>query len=425
MPYTPQQEAVLKKYRIMLQDGTLRMVDLRQPTTAGGYPPGPGPLISTDAINRLLAADTSPNQVWLDWIFFQAGGGINAKEATAEALRQIRDRFIDERTNGWTHPETGIFQQPVPREQAEARWVAAESRFREVLAVCDQDAAKRLRTFGYFRDWPGDQNRYVTVVDAVKNYLKFYKKLLVMNRELVRSGGEVLASEPAGIPAVEDMIGITKKVDRYFASKKARTDVRYELIYEDDIIRALAPYTYAAAVHYGYDLWPWASRKSFEQVLGGEHQDWRFQDVWKQKTSTGSFIIYLSFKGPVPAWVTRRDGTWEVKDLADLALELNKQHVRDNTDEWTVYDQENRNTLTVGQIKQMIMDEPTRQDPAEQETPYGRGPNVYNTAEEAQRVVNSLDRALGSIKKWLAKVDPAKIKSDVLTLENPKKTARA
>jgi hypothetical protein len=411
---------VLKKYRIMLQDGNLRTVDLRQPTAAGGQPPGPGPLVSPNVINRLLAADTTPNQIWLDWIFFQAGGGVKAKEATDDALRQIRDRFIDERTNGWTHPETGVFQQPVPREQAEARWVAAEPRFREVLAVCDQDAVKRLRTFGYFRDWPGDQNRYANTVDAVQRYLKLYKKLLVMNRESVRTGGEELPFSPEKITNVEAMNEITTKVDRYFASKKARTDVRYDLIYEDDLIRALAPYTYAAAVHYGYDLWPWASRKNFDQVLSGDKQDWRFQDVWKQKTGAGSFIVYLTFKGPVPAWVTRRDGSWEVKDLADLALELNKVHVKSNTNEWTVYDQENRNTLTIGQIKQMILDEPTRVDPAEQETPVVRGPNVYSTPEEAQKVVAALDQALQAIKKWLAKADMAKVKSDVLTLENPK-----
>lgn len=419
MPYTPQQEAVLKKYRILLPDGNVRTVDLRQPTNAGGQPPGPGPLVSPDVVNRLLAADSTPDQRWLDWIFFQAGGGTAAKDQTADALKQIRDRFIDERTNGWTHPETGVFQAAVPREQAEARWVAAEPRFREVLAVCDQDAVKRLRTFGYFRDWPGNNQSYAKVVEAITSYLKLFKKLQIMNKENVRSGGETLGDAPESVATVDAMVEITKKVDRYFASKKARTDIRIASdrpVYEDDIIRVIVPLTYAAAVRYGYDLWPWASRKSFEAVLSGEKTDWRFQDVWKQKTGAGSIIVYLNFQGPVPAWMTRRDGNWEVKDLTDLALELDKNKARENSDTWTVYDQENRNTLTIGQIKQMIMDEPTRVDPADQETPYTRGPNAYSTAEEAMKVVQSLDKALAAIKKWLVKFDTKSIHSDVLTL---------
>ena len=248
MPYSEPQIAVLKKYRIMNPDGSLRTVDLRQPTNAGGNPPGPGPLVSPDAVNRLLKADNTPEGRWLDWILFQAGGGQKAKEATADALRQIRDRFIDERTNGWTHPETGKYQPPVPREQAEQRWVAAEPKFRDVLAVCDQDAVKRLRTFGYFRDWPGNANIYANVVDAITKYLKMYSKLLTMNKEVTREGGETLPDTPDQVPTWERAAEIAKKVERYFASKKARTDIREETIYDDDVITALAPLTYAASV---------------------------------------------------------------------------------------------------------------------------------------------------------------------------------
>lgn len=417
MPYSEPEVAVLKKYRIMNPDGTLRTVDLRQPTQAGGQPPGSGPLVSPDALNRLLKADTTPDKRWLDWIFFQAGGGQKAREATADALRQIRDRFIDERTNGWTHPETGKYQPPVPRDQAEARWVAAEPKFRDVLAVCDQDAVKRLRTFGFFRDWPGNANVYANVVDAVGKYLKFYPKLTQMNKEMAREGGEALPENPNDIPTWERMAEIAKKVERYFASKKARTDIREETIYDDDVITALAPLTYAAAVKYGYDIWPWASRKGFEAVLAGDQQDWRFRDEWKQHTQRGSVFVYLTFKVPVPAWVTRRDGNWELKDLTDLALALDKDKLKDNPDVWVVYDQENRNTLTIGQVKEMILAEPTRVDPTDDESPIKRGANVYKDEAEAQHVVNSLDRAVKSVKKWAAKFDVKKIKSDVFTLD--------
>jgi hypothetical protein len=417
MAYSETEIAVLKNYRIMNPDGTWRTVDLRQPTQAGGQPPGPGPLVSPDAVNRLLKADTTPDKRWVNWIFFQAGGGQKAKEATADALRQIRDRFIDERTNGWTHPETGNYQPPVPREQAEARWAAAEPKFRDVLAVCDQDAVKRLRTFGFFRDWPGNANIYQNVVEVVTRYLKFYPKLQQMNKEMLRESGEQQPETPDGVTTWEHMGEVAKKVERYFASKKARSDIREETIYDDDVITALAPLTYAAAVKYGYDLWPWASRKGFDQVLSGETGDWRFRDEWKGQTQRGNTFVYLTFKVPVPAWVTRRDGNWELKDLTDLALALSKDNSRENTGAWVVFDQENRNTLTIDQVKQMIMAEPTRVDPTDEESPIKRGANVYKDEVEAGRVVASLDRAVKAIKKWISKFDPKAVKSDVFTLD--------
>lgn len=417
MAYTEPEVAILKKYRVLNPDGSFRTCNLTQPTNAGGNPPGPGPVMSPDVVSRLLKADTSPDKRWLDWIFFQSGGGAKSKDAAADALRQIRDRFIDERTNGWTHPESGKYQPPVPREQAEARWANSEAKFREVLAVCDQDAVKRLRTFGYFRDWPGNANIYQNVVAAITGYLKFYPKLLQMNKEVAREGGEPLPETPDAIPTWERMNEIAKKVERYFASKKARTDIRAETIYDDDVITAVAPLTYAAAVKFGYDMWPWANRKGFEAVLSGEKEDWRFKDEWKGRTGKGNVFVYLTFKVPVPAWVARREGNWELKDLTDLALELDKNTAAQPVNDWTVYDQENRNSLNVAQVKQMILAEPTRVDPAEDESPIRRGANAYKDEAEAKNVVASLDHALRAIKKWIGKFDAKKVKSDVLTLD--------
>lgn len=418
MAYSEQEFEVLKKYRIMNPDGTLRVVKLTQPAQAGGQAPGSGPIMAQDAINRLLKADTTPDKRWLDWIFFQAGGGTKAKEATADALRQIRDRFIDERVNGWTHPETSKYMSPVPREQAEARWVNAEPKFRDVLAVCDQDTVKKLRTFGYYRDWPGNANIYANVVQAMTNYLKMYDKLLTMNKEIARDGSDALPDKPELIPTWERMGELAKKVERYFASKKARTDIREQTIYDDDVITALAPLTYAASVKYGYDQWPWASRGEFEKVLSGDDpSSFRNRDEWKTKTSAGKVFVFLTFKTPVPAWVTRTGGNWELRDLTDLALELDKASSGANPDQWQVYDQENRNTLTIAKVKEMIMAEPTRVDPTDEESPIKRGANVYKTPEEAQQVVASLDRAVQAVRKWAVKFDATKIKSDVFTLD--------
>lgn len=421
MPYDPRELAVLQDYRILNPDGSMRTCNITQAARPGGEAPGLGPIMAPNVIKQLLAADTTPDKRWLSWIFNQAGGGEDAKKATADALRQIRDRFIDERTNGWTRPDTGVYQNPVPREIAEQRWVKSEPKFRDVLKVCDQDAVKRLKTFGYFRDWPGNNNVYEKVVEAITKYLKLYPKLKRMNKETARESGEQLPENPEDIPTFNRMLEVATKVERYFASKKARTDIRAETIYDDAQITALAPLTYAAAVKFGYDAWPWASKAGFENVLTGDHdpgQAWRNRDEWKEKTKNASGVfVYLNFKAPVPAWVARRDSNWELKDLTDLALHLAPENARQNTDTWTVFDQENRNTLTIAQVKQMILAEPTRVDPTDDESPITRGGNVYKDKSEAEAVVASLDRALAAVKQWYPKFDKKSVKADALTLD--------
>jgi hypothetical protein len=63
--------------------------------------------------------------------------------------------------------------------------------------------------------------------------------------------------------------------------------------------------------------------------------------------------------------------------------------------------------------------EPTREDPTDAESPIIRGGNAYKDQVEAQRVVDSLDRAVKAVKKRLA-AGSVKVHSDVLTLEAAK-----
>ena len=417
MNYSEPEIAVLKKYRILDRNGAPTMVNLIRPLTAGGPPPGHGPMVAPDVIKKLLAADTTPDKRWLDWIFFQAGGGQAAKDNVPVVMREIRDRFIDERINGFTHPRTNQFLPPVSREEAEKRWQAQLPHFEDLMVSCDQDTVKHLRVFGFFRDWPGDGESYKKVVEALTKYLSLYDKLRQMNAEVAREGGEPLPEKPEEIGTFTQMMEIATKTERYFASKKARGDIREETIYDDDMITAVAPLTYAAAVRYGYDLWPWASRANFERVLTSDGTAWNNRDEWKNLFNKGGAMVYLKFKVPVPAWMARRDGNFELKDLTDLAMHLSTSDADGNPDEWKVYDQENRNSLTIGVVKSMILAEPTRVDPADQESPLSRGRNVYKTAQEAEDVVQALQRAVQAVQRWLGAFDTKKIKRDALTLD--------
>jgi hypothetical protein len=433
--YSAPELAVLRKYRIIwpaghkttdgrtLANDEYRQFDLKSATT--GQKGGPGPLMAPDVVDKLLAADQTPDKKWLDWIFYQAAGGEKGEQMREAALQQIKDRFIDERVNGFQHPETHEYIPPVSREEATARWAKSEPKFRDILTVCDQDAVQKLNTFGYFRHWKGNDNIYEKVVNAVTRFQKFYKKLLQMNKEIAREDKEPVATEPSDIKTYEDMEKISSKVERYFASKAAREDIRYsghptrqdDLIYDDDYVTVMAPLTWAAAVQYGYPSWAWANRETFDEVLSNEGQDYR--NVWKANTGRGSIYVYIHFKVPVPGWVARTGGQFVLHHLDDLALELKANDLRGlkNWDKWTVWDQENRNTMSIKDVKDMIMAEPTRADSQDEEIPITRGGNMISTPEEAANIVKHLDAAIKAVVEWAHQFDPNLIKQDVTKLD--------
>ena len=378
---------------------------------------GRGPLLEQAAVNKLLAADTTPDKKWLAWIFDQAAGGEKGKQASLRALEQIKKRFVDERVSGFQHPQSKEYYSGVPRQNAEARWEKAKHKFAEIVDVADQDSVEKLGVYGFFRAWPGQAQIYAKVEKAITAFLKLYPKLLQMNKELRRESREELPSEPSQISSIEQMEQITKKVDRYFASKVARDDIRVDVIYDDDYITALAPLTYAAAVKYGHDDWAWANRAKFDEVLTGETRSYS-TDQWKANTTQGKVYVYLMFKVPVPSWISRKSSQFERRRLTNLALEMSRDALkRADPDQIVLWDEENLNTKRLGDIKRMILSEPTREpDPQDEEIPIKRGPNVYKSEEEAQQVVWHLEKAVEAVIKWARSFNSKRIKSDALTL---------
>jgi hypothetical protein len=336
----------------------------------------------------------------------------------------MKDRFIDERSNGWFNKKANRQEPAVGREVAEARWLACEPKFNELMRVCNQDGVAKLNTFGYYRHWPGNDRRYEKVVEAVTKFQSLAKQLLQMNKERAREGDEPLPSTPEDITDVAEMDKISAQVTRYFASKQARDDVRLgghpkrkdSMIYNDDYLYAVSPLTWAAAVRYGYDEWAWANREKFDTMLASEgNNDWN--NEWKNRSNKGKVYVYIVFKVPVPVWLTRHQGSFKRLSLTNLALELNAKELKTglgSPDEWLVWDEENRNTLTIADVKEMILAEPTRVDQQDAELPIPRGANVYKSDKEAQEVVAHLDMALQAIQEWGAAFDPKTIKADAL-----------
>ena len=414
MDYSPKVKEILRKYNIIQPDGSLTQVNLLRPVAK---PLGAGPLLDADAISKLVAADTTPDSSWTDWILYQAAGGDPGKQMTENAMKQIETRFINERVNGYTNPKTKKYMPGVSKEEALARWQVAGPKLKEMLSVGNQDSVSNLQIFGFFRSWPGRDRIYEKVVSAVTNFLAVRDKAVQMNKDVKKDGGEQVGIDPEDYKNCDELNRATEQVKHYFASLSARQDVRLashpsrkdSVIYDDDYVTVLVPLTWAAAVRYGYDQWAWANRDTFNSVLSKPGQEYR--NEWKNRTSKGSFYVYITFNTPVPGWVSMRDRKFAMRTLRSLAVELSANDVDQDPNTWIVWDEENRNTLKISDVKAMILAEPTRKDDPEIQIPLGR---VYQNQQEAEEVVKHLDAALEATAEWLKSFDRKSIQVDPL-----------
>lgn len=418
MEHPPEVMAALKKAKVIdPQTGAIRVTKLLNPPPARSVP-----IIQPATLKRLLEADTTPDHRWTYWLLYEAAGGKEAVKTGEKVYLAARQRMLAALMHGVTRTLPNGEKKTYPpqsREAATKYLDDMEEKNRAEFFFGDEDFVQKGHAF--YNEWPGGPNeRYAKVTQALTEFLKIGDLLKKMNGQLVKEGSKPLPDSPDEIESVAEMNDITKKVHRYFAASKARTDIRVDMIYDDAEITALCPLTYAAAVKYGWDEWDWANKQGFETLLTSEHA---FKDAWKSAANGGKYYVYLTFKGPVPAWVSRKNGTFQQFDLTDLALMVPKTGLSSvgagDFDSVVVYDQENAAPRTVGQIKDMILAEPSRTEDTEEdedESPIKRPRNVYKTDEEAQRVVAHLDKALAAISQWAKTFDPATIKGDTLRL---------
>jgi hypothetical protein len=358
---------------------------------------GAGPLLDPEVINRFLQADTTPEKRWLDWMLFQAGGGRPAKGRSKEFLQNIKEDWFSKHVTGYTNKRTGVKYPPVTPQEAERSWNEAEHRFVTMSEVGDQDLVIERNIFGFFRHWPGQNRMYERIALAVAKFLKLRRKVEAVNKHGVEVG-----MEPSDYSDVNDLEAAIKKVDTFFNTRAARQDVRIDQdkkIYDDEVIRVLAPLTYAAAVHYGWGEWDFAGKDAFNAQMTGTGQSWN--NPWQKFMSDGNAFVYIHFKYPVPGWVAFESERFRRYSLQNLALVLKEPQLRKFDPNGTpVYDEENRHVLTLGEVREMILNEPKREyDPEKDEYPY-KNPKVYSDPAEAEEIVRHFDAALKAIAQW-------------------------
>lgn len=74
------------------------------------------------------------------------------EQGIQNALNNLKNRFVDERVHGFVHPASGQQIPPVPREEAEARWVAVAQQFLAHMSEFSPAHSQRLGTHRWVDD---------------------------------------------------------------------------------------------------------------------------------------------------------------------------------------------------------------------------------------------------------------------------------
>lgn len=411
MPYNANELKTLIKCKILTDDGKPREVALNMKPRDTPNPLGKGPVMDEGAVAKLISADKTPDQRWLPWIFYEAAGGTDGEEESEKRLDNLRTVFIDSRTKGFVDKKTGTMHPPISKKAAEERWEKVSPRYWYLLYYGDQDMkTKYPRSLAYERYWPGLDRIYEKVYAAVTSFsaiaTKLPNALSRLNPSAEASRGEGLEKflakckslnfadvNPESFKSLRELELFNTSAERFISADAARRDVRIaddKPVYDDANITALVPLTGAASVRFGYEQWPGADPAYFENSLFTSGTD-----PYKDK------VVIFKFKAPVPARVIKRSGRWEVIDITDLRFDL-RRHVGMSTDNWDLSDRENGTSFTVPEIRNMILNEPTRGEDTEN-LPIKRGANVYADEAEAKRVADSFDRAVKAVDVWRQK----------------------
>jgi len=325
-------EFVVQKYRL----GEMTFIEAEENSKKLGN----GKLLADETLQEFIRADPSGNNKYLDWMIFMAGGGQDAMEKSMtlwngegkddiNSLRnQCRQDFIEEQTKGFT--ESGVYNKPVTKAEAEAAWDRWETRAKFEFLMGDQDVAIE-DGYGFFRHWPGRDGAYQKIVNAVKLWHMAQPKLLAQNqryrqmKNIMEAGGPKNSGEKKflevnhalkGEVALDIYAGWKPKEYSQTAAvyktlnellhvladvrrMQILRDVLYEVIYESDHLLAVCPLTVGASIKFGIGKWCVCNKTDFDRSFDPRQAS---NNHWKTYCGRGP-LVFMCWKVPMPEYL--------------------------------------------------------------------------------------------------------------------------
>lgn len=414
MPYTPEQLEVLRKYMVVDDRGQLVRTNIQK--TWGGVQLGEGPKLAQKVIDKFLSATDDP--AWLDWMFYQAAGGVKAEKAHGDVESALEH---GERKSNWLERVASEYSRKYRVKRAEEGMPQAEieqnlpgkllaffEKFNHYFSYGDEGVIHSNPfnpPMAFYREWPGGPDRrYEKIYSATVNYLKHLQHIRKYNQVT----GSDLPTEPTKELTPDEMNEIVLDVQHGLGAQKAKTNVKIgqnKPVYDDDYVTVLVPLTHAAAVRYGRPGWAWSDPEAFQRLIKSRKEP----DPWSKETQD-HVMAYLRFNVPVGSWL--RDGKRYF--LTNLTLKIPAAGTQEPSslaqNYVQVYDEENRQQMKLEDVRERIRDEASRteEDPSETEHPIKQGAAAY-TPEEAEKIVAHFDAAVEAAMEYVQKMDHGEV----------------
>src|SRR5271157_27750 len=343
---SPQAVAILKRFGLFAADGSWRVSNV----DFGGQ--GVGPILDPAVIERFATLDRTANLRVLTWMLLHAGGGPEKLQGSEIQLKAAHDYWIVEHAAGRGDREKPIA--PMSEEQSEAAWKEIESEMKLSLYCADADTLEMYghSIFGYYRLWPGYQNIYEEVFDAVKAFLDYttgrygrQSQVSLINQARQR---RALAPETAGqheyVPVEVDpskyaSLAALQQANTefrfYFHRKKELKNIAYigrepepggnlvykrgadAKLYEDDNVVVYVPATAAAMMKVGFDNWCVANKTEFEDAFNLVKPK---APRWTEYQGYGPLCVIILKKNVVEP--ERPEGHEHYRSIAKIAVHL-------------------------------------------------------------------------------------------------------
>lgn len=253
-----------------------------------------GQKMDESCIQQFVKGDPSGTGKYLEWMLYQAGGGKlkldrslkqwQEGEHNEPSLRdQLRDCWITTRTGEWKD-DLGNDMKPVSREVALQDWEQKEEALKWYHVYGDEEYIEQ-GCFGFYRKWPGGNEQYSTIVEAVRRFHR--------HTQALKAKGKSIDLSLATYPNLTDLLQALKDV----AAAELKADVDYDLVYSDEYLQVYCPYNIGASLKFGVSKWCTANESMFLSALGGEGKN-----RWKEYAGV-SALYYCHFRNmpDVPA----------------------------------------------------------------------------------------------------------------------------
>jgi len=428
----------IEKYRLN------EIVDL-QAESRMKEPLGRGPIMAPEVIDEFVRCDPSGENKYLDWMFFQAGGGQICIESMLslwngegpEDSKSLRSLTKSDHVADCLSGDTTVagVRTKMTLEEAEKNWSECEERSRYEFLVGDQDIVNE-DGFGFCRYWPGKDRIYECVAEAVKMWHSALPKLKAENARGIKRydvEGHVMLTKDGQNPCtfeldiyrgwspdelsqpnavyknLSDLLRPLAGVRRGAVAK----DVRFDIVYEDENVLAICPLTMGASLKFGSVKWCTSSRSEFERAFEGTGG----VGSWRSYNARG-LLVYLIWKRDMPAW------------LSKLALHIEKGNLGKLAPPWDMlgfYDVKNDSGgISYKDISQRIAqehgagylflgNEDKIQSSLEEQLCWNHrrpGSRAWATVAIGNSVLASLNSVLEALRAWAPKFDPSRVVID-------------